>query len=274
MPNDSALTGVTSTESPETATQTQVETQASPQTAAGPIELNDDALVTWNGAKEPVKFSNLRGLQSQFTKVSQTKAKLERQYQEAVERNKTLEAAIQRAQQSGRSQQQPSDPFAKIRELPYLTGAEAADTVSAITAELGRRDQILQLMAHKIVELQDGYSNLNRNHSTQSFEKKLSGWVDSLGLDPDYVEDARIFYLAHEWEDDSEFPELYKAHLEKRSGLEQRKTAARREAARKQPFVPGKGGLSATTGEANFAGKSPKEQADELWPLLEKAMGT
>lgn len=274
MPENVSTTGVTPTGSQETAPQTQVETTlAAPQTPSGPIELNDDALVTWNGAKEPVKFSNLRGLQSQFTKVSQTKAKLERQYNEAVERNKALEAAIQRAQSSQRPTQQ-ADPFEKIRQLPYLTGAEAAETVSAITAELGRRDQILQLMAHKIAELQNGYSSLSKTHSNQSFEKKLSGWVESLGLDPEFVEDAKIFYLAHDWDDDSEFPDLYKAHLEKRASIEQRKAAARREAAKTKPFVPGKGGLSATSGEKSFAGKSAQEQADELWPLLQGATQT
>ncbi len=278
MPNETN-TGEFQGSSVETTTQSQPETQSTPSQSAtpgGPVVLSDDALVTWEGAKEPVPFKSIRGYQSQFTKTSQKMAKIEKAYQEAVKRNQQLEQAIGSARSTQpQSQNQPVDPFAKLRTLPYLTGEEAVETVQAITKEIQTRDRILQLMAHKLAELEQGYGNLNRTNTNQSFDKKLKKWVEGIGLDAEEdMEDARIFYLAHEWDDEDEFPELYKAHIDKRNKAEQRRAQARKEAAKMKPFVPGRGGLTATTRQVDFAGKSAAEQADELWPLLNSQTGT
>lgn len=233
-----------------------------------PISLNDDSLVTYEGAKEPIKFSNLKGLQSQFTKVSQAKAQFEKQArQQAAELAQARQALAQYQRQS---QGQPPDPFAEIKGLPYLSGQDAAGVLSKFKGEFTQRDQILMVIAQKLLNLEKNNSVMSRERANQQFETKIKTALTNLGLDPDYADDAKAFYLAHEGDDlDEVFPDLYKQHVEKRRAIEARVQAKAKETARLAPFVPGKGGLGSTTGQADFAGKSAKEQADMLWGLIQ-----
>lgn len=253
--------------------QSQGSSQAGEQTQSqaprGPHTLTDDDLVNWEGAKEPVKFGNLRGLQSQFTKISQKNARYEAELKAERARVQQYEQALRQQNGNGGRQAQP-DPFEKIKALPYLTGEEAVGVSQQIMGEISRRDQILTVMAQRIQQQDRILQNLNRSHTGQSFNAKINSVLNDLGLDPEYIDDAKAFYLAHEGEDlDEEFPEMYKKHVEKRRAIDARLAQKQREAARNKPFVPGKGGRSATTGELNFAGKSAKEQADMLWDSLQ-----
>ena len=250
-------------------TQINESTSTSTPEPSGPISLTDDALITWEGAKEPVKFSNLRGLQSQFTKVSQAKAKYERDLRERDQQIQQLRTAIQQAQ--GRKQQQSApDPFADLKQLPYLKGEEAAGLAQSIFKELSTRDQILQVMAQKIAQMEQGFGTIRQERTAQQFDRQIKDVLQELDLDPEYLEDAKAYYLAHEGDDlDEKFPEMYKAHVEKRRAIEARIAQRRRETARQTPFVPGKGGKTAANRELDFAGKSAKEQADMLWDSLQ-----
>lgn len=232
-----------------------------------PVSLTDDALVTYEGAKEPVKFGNLRGLQSQFTKVSQAKSKLEQDLGAREARIKELEAAIQRASRSNQPQQ--ANPLDKIRELPYLSGEEAAGVVGNVLQMIKQRDLAIRLMVDKYSKLEQVVNNLNQTHTTTAFDSKINRFLDQMGLDPEYAEDAKIFYLAHEGDGlDDEFVERYQRHLETRTAIEKKRQQRLAEKARSAPFVPGRGGVGQAAKPIDFAGMSPAEQAEIMFNAM------
>lgn len=245
---------------------TPTETESTPQ----PISLTDDSLVTWEGSKEPVPFKTLRGLQAQFTKASQKSARLEREYQEAQRKLAQYEQQQQLLRQS-QGQVQPqaqTDPFSKVRSLPYIKGEEAADLMSGVLKDVGaalqQRDKILHLMAQKLAESNKVIQTLQQSHVSSSLESRLKGWMQDLGIDADDYDDVRALYLAYEPtpELDEEFPEILQQWQERQKARIEKALKTKREAAKKLPFVPGKGGRASASAELDLSKKSPKEIAE------------
>ncbi len=257
MPQD-AIGGGTTQETAATATES---------TQSQPVTLTDDTLVTYEGAKEPVKFSTYRGLQSQFTKVSQEAAELKRK---TAEYERSLSA---RAQERHAPAQTPTqaDFLSTLRDLPYLSGQEADRVVQRIGQEFQRRDQVLLALATKLQQAEGRLGTVYGEHAQGQFKNKIQTFLTDLNLDPEeYAEEAEIFYLAHEGENlDQDFPRLFKNFLDKRASVRKAKEAKRLQEARTKPFIPGKGGQGSAQKPLDFAGKSAAEQADMLWPLMD-----
>lgn len=257
------------TESPQT-TPTQT-TPNQTQTQSGPLKLSDDMEVIWEGSEKPVKFSNLRGLQSQFTKVSQARAELDKQIKAERDEKQRLQNALRVA--LGQSVQAPQqDPFGELKERPYITGQQAAQLATQLQQSQAPMVQVLQAMAQKVLNLENQLSSVNKDYFGRSHEAKIKGFLGKLGLDPEeYFDEADIFYRAHEGDDlDSEFPELFKKFISTREEREKRLRQKRLEAAKNRPFVPGKGGLASTGGDLGLKGnESPAELADKVWTMLQ-----
>lgn len=260
--------GSQTTESQSTPSPTPV---AQPSAApSGPLTLSDDSEVIWEGAAKPVKFSELRGLQSQFTKVSQARAALEKESKARADEVSRLQNALRVA--LGEQVQGPRvDPLDQIKTLPYVKGEELAQILRQRQGQDGQVMQVLQVMAQKIAEQQQMLQTLHSTHATKSFDEKINTSLRKLGLDPeDYSEEAKIFYLAHEGDDlDEQFPDMFSNYLKKRGEREKARQQRLREKARQVPFVPGKGGLTTASGETDMAKMSPKQIADSMWDALQ-----
>lgn len=272
MPNEAPVdSNVSNSGSGEqTSTETTQNTQPSEGAPSGPIKLSDDAEIIWEGAKEPVKFGNLRGLQSQFTKVSQARAELERNLKarqdELVKAQNVLRSLI--GQQIQTPQQ---DPYAEIKSRPYVTGEQAAQLLTQMQQSQAPMVQVLQAMAAKVQQLEGALSHVNRDFLGRTHEQKIRGFLSKIGLDPEeYFDEADIFYRAHEGDDlDEQFPDLFKDFVKKREDREKRLRQRQIEQARNKPFVPGKGGFGSADKELGLKGnETPQELADKVWTMI------
>lgn len=245
-----------------------------PTTPAEPTvyDLKDDALVRVNGQGEPVKFSAIRGFQSQWTKASQEAARLKQQLTERDNRLRQIEQAQQQERQrqaAGQSQ----DFYSQLRQAPYLTGEDAAGFFERIESGWETRDKISLALVKKVQDLERTLSGLNESHVGSQFDSKIQRWVGELGLPPEASDLAKEIYLAYEGDDlDNEFPTILRNRWEQMVRVIQASQAAKVAANRKQPFIPGKGG---GTGPSRGLQLDPRmsasQVADELWPMFQES---
>lgn len=242
--------------------------------ASAPIKLTPDSMVDIDG--KPVKFSDhVRGFQSQATKASQRAAELERKLAER-------EQAIQRYEQQQRQQSQApkqgqnADMFAGLRQEPYLTGEMAAGVFQGIVQELNTRDQYIMGILKAVQKLNGIVSGLNENHTNSQFDSKISRWLQEGGYPQEYSDLAKEVYLAYEGTDlDAEFPQIFKNRVEQVEKAWEAKRRQNAEAARRRPFVPGKGGEAQPSAPLKLNVKnSARQDADELWEQLQFGQGT
>lgn len=240
---------------------------AAPNASAEPsiIEVDDNSLIKPRGSDKPVKYGeHVKGLQSQFTKASQRAAQLERELaQERAERSK-----YQQQQQT--QQQAPAnneDVYASLRALPYLSGEDAVNVVQSIGEQLRQRDMVLLGALKQMQQMQKIVSTLGETHSSQSFESKINGFLQQGGYDSGYADLAKEIYLAYEGDDlDNEFPQIFASRVEQIEKLIEAKRAGKLAQARKQPFVPGKGGQAHPSKPLQIKpNASAREIADELF---------
>lgn len=243
------------------------------------IELSEDSMVRLPGAKDPVRYGDHnRGFQSEFTKKAQAAAQAQRQIQQL----KAKLTEHERRQRQGQQAQRP-DPKAQTRELAesikslsYLSGQDAAKVVEHLTERfnsqetaLQQRDIALGLMYKQLKQVSQLVSGLQGRHSATEFEGKIDRFVTSGGLPKEATEFAKELYLAYEGDDlDQEFPAILKRRWEQLSGIYKASEKARVDQARRQPFVPGKGGNGTPSKplNQNFAKASAKEIAEAFWP--------
>lgn len=250
-------------------------TTAPPTGPTGPLTLKDDQEVLFGEGGKPFKVSDLRGLQSQFTKVSQARAELDRQLKAQREDAARLQNALKVA--LGQAVQPPqSDPFADIKDRPFITGQQLAALMSQsqnqITSQLNPVGQVLQVMAQRLLALEGQFGTVAKDYSGRAHEQKIRGALSKIGLDPDeYFDEADIFYRAHEGDTlDEDFPSMFKEFVEKRTERQKRLKQQRMDQARQMPFVPGKGGFGSTKGDHGLTGKeTPQELADKMWALMQ-----
>lgn len=250
-------------------TNSQVPNTNSDSQAPTAIELKEDSLVRIPGVDKPVKWTDhVRGFQSQATKASQRAAQLERTLQER-------EAAIQRYEQQQRQIQQQTqgsqgDPLAELASAPYVTGAQTAEIVRGLVGELQQRDQFLMGLMQAVKKIQGVVGGLNETHTMSSFDSKINNWLKEGGYSEDYADLAKEIYLAYTGDDlDSEFPQIFKARVEQIEGAIERKRRAAVEAARRAPFVPGKGGEARPSKPLTLNPRNTARQdAEELWEQI------
>jgi hypothetical protein len=131
-------------------------------------------------------------------------------------------------------------------------------------------------LVQKLQQMDRTLSSLNESHTGSAFEGKVNRWIGDMGLPPEAAEAAKIFYLAHEGDDlDDQFPEMFRAHWESMQKLFEAQRNAKVQAARKAPFVPGRGGQAGPNRPLQLDPKlSARDTADKLWDALQNGEGT
>lgn len=233
-----------------------------------PIDLDENALIRIKGSEKPVKFGeHVKGLQAQFTKASQEAARHRKELEQERQLRQRLEAA-QRQQQQPQGQAQ-NDVYAALKALPYLTGEDAVQMVTSIVGEVKQRDQVLLATLKQLQDMKKIVDSLYQNHSTTTFDAKINKWLTEGGYDPGYADLAKEIYLAYEGDDlDTEFPQIFASRVEQIRKIEEARKAAAVNAAKRSPFVPGKGGQANPSKPLQMTGKeSSKEITEMLWAL-------
>lgn len=238
-----------------------------------PLDISDDALIRVKGSDKPVKFGDhVRSFQSQWTKAAQEAARYKKELAARDARLKELEAS--RAQ-SQPGQGQP-DVFAELEKLPYLDGKTAAQTIRGIGEQIKMRDQVLLAALKQLQQTKQIVQELHGNHTNQSFDAKINKWITDGGYPAEAVDFAKELYLAYEGDDlDEQFPEILKSRWEGLSKIFEATKAAKLAAARKQPFLPGKGGQTGPSRPFEVkADASSRDIADLMWESVRAGADT
>ncbi len=233
-----------------------------------PLELSDDTLIKVKGSDKPVKFSDhTRGFQAQFTKASQEAARLK---QELAARDAKL-AEFERSRNQSQQQSQPQggqeDIFSSLEKLPYLSGPEAAKVVQSIQQQIQGRDKILVAALQQMQKMSQIVNGLHETSQGQSFDSKINNWLKAGGYPAEASELAKEIYLAYEGDDlDNEFPQIFDQRWKQINSIIDAQRRSQLEAARRSPFVPGKGGQTGPNAPLQLKGnESAKQLADNLW---------
>lgn len=239
------------------------------------FDLTDEnRLIRVKGQEKPVKFGDhVRGFQSQFTKASQQAARLKQQLEAAQAQLAAHQRAREQAERSKQTSQQPSqDPFAAIESLPYLSGKDAAQVLRNLIQQQStgtqQQQQVMVAMLKKLMDLETRHQTLMDTHNQSSFDNKIGRWLKDGGYDEAWADTARKLYLAYEpsQELDDEFPSLLKDHIEGIQRVIEAQRQKATQAARKVPFVPGRGGQAGPSKPFELDPKlSPKQMAEQLW---------
>lgn len=236
-------------------------------------DLSDDnALIKIKGSDKPVKFTeHVRGLQSQFTKASQKAAQLEKANREYQAKLQDYEQRQQQAQRQSQGGNDPSnDVYAQLEALPYMSGKDAANVVRAIAGQIQQRDTVLLGTLKQLKRMEGIVNKLSETHSNSSFDSKINRWLTDGGYSTDYADLAKEVYLAYEGENlDEEFPQIFASRVDQiRKAFESERTA-KVNAARKMPFVPGRGGQGTPSKPLQLDPRaSAKQIADDMWNRL------
>jgi hypothetical protein len=240
-----------------------------------PIKLSPDSMVEGPDGK-PVKYSDylnghVRGFQAQATKASQRAAELERKLAESDAARQRYEAAQRQATRPGAGNAQ-ADPFAELRSLPYLSGEDAARVVGSIANEINVRDQVLIATLKQLQAIQKVVQPLYQTSATSAFDSKIAGWIKAGGYPEEYTDLAKELYLGYEPSDelDQEFPRILAERIQQVTSAHERLRKANADAARRLPFVPGRGGNAGPSKPlALKPSNSAAEDAAALWEALQ-----
>ena len=250
-------------------------------TAPTVVDISDDTMVRFPGAKDPVRYGDhYKGFQSEFTKRAQEASTLRA---EKIKLTQQL-ADQQRRLQAQQGQQQRPEPqqsklaalAGELKSLTYLNGEQAARVVDHVmqeiqgyAGELNKRDMALTLMYRQMKQMGVTLNQLHSQHTNTEFDSKIARFVKENGLPEKATGWAKKLYLAYEGDDlDQEFPKILKEEWEGIGGVIRASEKERVEAARRQPFVPGKGGNGSPSLplKQDWARKSAREISDALWP--------
>lgn len=252
------------------------------------VELKSDSLIKAEGFDKPVKFSELtRRQQADYTKKTQELARARQEWERErdSERQRLSQLATELLQRQRQGQGEPKNDFLdKLRAKTYLDGQTAAELLQeiqqngfgTIQKEIGRRDEVITALYQQIQNLQRNFTSLQSERNNQSFETKISRWVNELGYEPEWNDLAKEIYLAYEGDDlDTEFPTIFKNRVEQIEKVLRTRDKKKVEAARSNPFrLPGKGGQGTTGKPIGLKGnESAKDTADHLWEMLQAADG-
>lgn len=238
--------------------------------APKPIELSDDTLILDKATGKPVKYGEYnRGFQSQFTRAAQERARLQRELETERAQRQRYEQERQRAASQG-NQNGQRDVFADLRSLPFLSGEQTVQAVESIINQINQRDQFTRVIVEKMVEMEKRLGGLSGHHNEQLFDSKINKWVTDAGYDPKaegILDLAKEIYLAYEGPDlDAEFPTIFTNRMKQIEAFVEAKRRQAVQAAKRPPFVPGKGGQANPSRPVQLKpNATPKEVADALF---------
>jgi len=226
-------------------------------------------MIRVKGNDKPVRFTDhVKGFQSQMTRATQRAAQIQRELEQAKQERAEYQRQVEQAQH-GQGNGQPSI-VDQLNELPYLSGRDAAQVIQNISTQFAQRDQILLAALQRMKQMQEVVNNLNTNHVNTGFDSKINRWLEEGGYPKEAADLMKEVYLAYEGDDlDEEFPGIFR---DRWNGIQKALEGARQakvNAARKTPFVPGRGGHANPSKPLQFkGGESARQMADELWDQM------
>jgi chromosome segregation ATPase len=253
----------TPSQAPETAAAPSASAPA-PQPSSA-LDVNHDSVLRFEGKEIP--FSKLRGLESEHTKATQALSEARRQasaYQQAIQER---DAQIQRFRQAAGTQPNAqADALAQLRALSYVSGEEAAGIVEHMQGQNRQLQAIAYMLAQKIAQLEQNVSGVTGQYANQNFSSKIAKFRDQLQIPERFQKRLEELYLAYEGDDlDDEFPRIAKEWYDDIQAGFQDVQKARIEAARRGPFIPGKGGQGSPSRPLEMKGnETPAEQAEQV----------
>lgn len=244
---------------------------------AKPISLSDDALIQIAGMDKPVKFKDWRSgfvAKEDHDALSQQMTTQRKQITEALGRYiASLQAGGGRSAAPEASKPSAIDKMlANLENEPFLTGAQAKQTLSEIVQQLGETPGKLekylgQLWKHN-QDLGKRLQAIERGRNEESLRSQVRTWLKDNDFDPEYYEDLALdIFEAYEGTPEQVF-KVVKQRIDKiEAGKEARmKKKLPPEGA---PKLPGRGGDAIVAAKAkSLADKSPEMVADELFELF------
>lgn len=283
--NDTTTTGTDTGASAATST---VQTPFGPATTSNPstdsqaaeptvYDLDENALIRVKGSDKPVKFGEYgRSFQAQFTKASQKAAQLER---ELAARQAKLDAYERERQEASRqvpNQNQP-DVYDQLRQLPYLSGEDAAGVVQSIGEQFKQRDMVLLATLKKLQQMEQIVGGLHQTSTNAAFDSKIGNFLKDGGYGEELRDIATELYLAYEPgpELDEAFPRLLDERVKQVEAYAEARRRTALERARRQPFVPGRGGQAGPNKPLQLDPRAnAAETAAALWDRLQPGSET
>lgn len=232
-----------------------------------PFDVSEDTLINIKGQTKPVKFGeHVKGFQSQFTKASQRAAQLEKELANERSQRQRYEQERQAAAQGQQKAGQP-DVFDALAQLPYLTGKDAVSMVKEISGAIQQRDQVLIAALRKLQDMEKMLGGLNESHTTERFDQKINKWLVDGGYPIEAGDLAKEIYLAYDGDDlDAEFPRIFEERWQQINKIIEGQKAQKVAAARRIPFVPGRGGQGNPSKPLEVkANATAREVADQLF---------
>jgi hypothetical protein len=140
----------------------------------------------------------------------------------------------------------------------------------SIYGEFQQRDKILIAALTELQKMQKVVGSLNESYQGSNFEGKISKWVADAGLPPEATQLAKEIYLAYEGDDlDNEFPQILMDRWNQIEKVITARQQAKVQAAKRQPFLPGRGGQAGPSKPLQLDPRlSSTQVADELWHMF------
>jgi hypothetical protein len=247
------------------------ETPQQPDTSQG---TSDGQTGTW--PKEfQAEFTRWRQAESaRADQERQAWSQKESQYQQVVQQ------LVQRLQQGARSPQgSQQDPFANVKDLPYVDGQTMAQLLTQVQQgyqpvqqQVQQLAATLNLLARQNADLKQQLGGIQGESQNARLDTRFRQVREQLGLpdNPATAELLKDVYYSHEWNglEEQEFPKYVQERWDalRKLSRELDKTAAQQ--ARQLPFAK-RGGEATPSQPLKADGfKTPDELADELAPLL------
>lgn len=266
-----------------------MDTGAQPNAGAVSNPADNTAGKTGGAADARPYFDPEKHLEkSEFTKLRQKDAKdredFERKHREredaltARERQLLQAAQILQQQMQQRQGQNQNDRFSKIREMPYIDGATAAELMESLLNQdiggigqaISQRDRALAMLHDRLNKLQTIVDQFQGRAGEQEFGTRLNKVRAELGLPdaPWATEFLKDVYLSHEGDDlADEFPNLARARMDdlRKAFRELDKKTA--DEARRIP-IPSKGGEATPGKKLEDKYKNPRDKASEIFDMF------
>ncbi len=266
------------------AAETQVTSAPVESAVPSVIDLKEDSLVRLPGNKEPVKYGEwFTGFQRKHTEATQARSSLQSQLRDAQAAMEQTRQEAERYRAALNLPQHREDPRKGLREkfsqLPYVKGEEAAQLYEAIANEIdgGRqqlqvRDQAIRLLATELTNVKNALGQVLQKNNIGDFYTKIGRYREELGLPEEANEFLAELYSAYEGDDlDSEFPNIAKKRVEQLTAMVNAMNKKRVEEARRNRFVPGKGGqgVPGKAGLPDTSKMNAKDTADALFEAMQ-----
>lgn len=256
----------------------------SPSNTPTPIDIGEDTLVRLPGMKEPVKYGDYyKNYQGEFTRKAQQAAETNRKYQALENEAKQVREENARyrqhyqSQQTQTAQKQGASEIDQLKSLAYLSGEDAARVVQGLETKFQAREQregqlvqALGLLFQRLQQSEQKVNGLYNQSQSTGFESRIDETLKTLGIPAGFKDIAKEIYLAYEGDDlPNEFPNILKNRYDQIRTVLGEDNKRRADEARKQQFVPGRGGQGSPGKPLNnLATGSSKEVADALWESM------